>query len=106
MPSRVVQSSHTSVRGALNERSSVSLGRIAKLRVALVGALQAGDVELLHLEHRLQRGLGIARLRIAENLAEHRRHYLPRKAEPVLEPAAGPLLSPAGDELRPVVVDL
>ena len=31
MPFWVVQSSHTSVMGALNERSSVTFGRTAKL---------------------------------------------------------------------------
>src|SRR5690348_13401508 len=72
MPSRVVQSSHTSAMGALNVRSSESFGL-----TATIGALQLGDIELLHAEHGLRRGSVVAVLRVSQQITEARRHDLP-----------------------------
>src|SRR5437773_6807282 len=71
----------------------------------LLGPLQALDVELLHLHHRLHDALRYCGIGIAEELRQRGRNDLPRQAELVLEPAAHLLLS-AGGELLPLLVDL
>src|SRR5438876_1565899 len=73
---------------------------------APVSLFECGDVELLHLEHRLHGGFRVAGLGVAQHLAEHLRNDLPRNAESVLQPAAGSFLAAAFRELGPVPIDL
>src|SRR4051812_2499384 len=69
------------------------------------GTLETGDVDLLHLEHRLHRPIRLRSVLIAEQLAKGVRDDLPGQAELVGEPPALALLSAAGEELLPVVID-
>src|SRR5260370_4282087 len=100
IPSRVVHSSQTSSIDASNVRSMVSLGRTC------IRLLQFVDVELLHLEHGLQRRRRVARPGVGQQPAEHVGHDLPADAEAVLQPSALALFPAACDEPSPVAVDL
>src|SRR2546423_137949 len=71
----------------------------------VVGLLQALDVELLHLHHRLHDPGRLFRILVPQELAQHGGHDLPRHAELVLEPAALVLRSAAG-QLLPQLVHL
>src|SRR5262249_44708791 len=68
-------------------------------------ALQPGDVELLHPEHRLHHARRLRLVGIAQELAQDARHDLPRHAEAIDEPAALDLLSALG-ERAPIPIDL
>src|SRR5205807_5129607 len=81
-------------------RSSLSLGRTRER------LLQNRNVELLHLQHRLQRRRRVARFSVRQHLHERVRHDLPRDAESVFEPTALALFPAALDQLAPVAVDL
>ena len=54
----------------------------------VVGSLELGGVQLLHLEHRLHCPLRAGRRGILEQVGQETRHHLPGHAELVLEPAA------------------
>src|ERR1700732_909469 len=70
----------------------------------LVGALEPGDVDLLHLHHRPHDGLRFRGVVILKQTPQGSGDDLPRYAEFVLEPAAALLLA-AGGELLPQRVD-
>src|SRR2546422_8170032 len=78
---------------------------VSLLGCRLLGALQAFNVDPLHLHHRLHDALRYCGIWIAQELRQRGRNDLPRQAELVLEPAAHLLLS-AGGELLPLLVDL
>src|SRR5216684_421295 len=78
---------------------------VSLLGCRLLGPLEAFDVDLLHLHHRLHDALRDCGIGIAQELRQSGRNDLPRQAELVLEPAAHLLLS-AGGELLPQLVDL
>src|ERR1700734_2244288 len=65
---------------------------------ALRGALQLGDVELLHLHHCLHP------FGMLDELRQARGNNLPAQAKFIYKPAALDFFS-AGGELRPIVVD-
>src|ERR1700720_1175692 len=76
---------------------------VARSRM-LVGALEPGDVDLLHLHHRPHDGLRFRGVVIPKQTPQGSGDDLPRYAELVLEPAAALLLA-AGGELLPQRVD-
>src|SRR5712664_99007 len=78
---------------------------VSLLGCRLLGPLQAFDVDLLHLHHRLHDALRYCGIGIAQELRQRGRNDLPRQTELILEPAAHLLLSASG-ELLPQLVDL
>src|SRR5713226_5095792 len=78
---------------------------VSLLGCRLLGPLEAFDVDLLHLHHRLHDALRDCGIGIAQELRQSGRNDLPRQAELVLDPAAHLLLS-AGGELLPQLVEL
>jgi len=69
------------------------------------GALQSGDVELVHFQHSPHDPLRFGRVSIAQQLRQDRRHDLPSDTVAVGEPAAAVGLA-ARPELLPIMVDL
>jgi hypothetical protein len=77
------------------------LGWLSRVR----GGAERRNVELPHLQHRLQRARGPAGIRVAEQPSERLRNHLPGEPVAILQPSALPLLAALG-ECAPVVVDL
>src|SRR5881394_419656 len=75
----------------------------ARPLTAVVGLLQAVDVELLHLHHGLHDPVRLFRILVSQELAEHGGNDLPRDAELVLEPAAL-VFGSTGGQLLPQLV--
>src|SRR6185312_6695147 len=87
-------------------RAAVTRNRRGRL-LTFVGLTELGDVELLHLEHRLHRPPRLLGVAVHDEPGELDGRDLPRETEAVLEPAALlRLLVAARAELRQVAVDL
>src|SRR5215203_2888740 len=87
-------------------RDSPRAGTVPRLpALGRSGALELGDLDLAHLQHRRHHALRLLLVRIADQLAQDLGNDLPGDAVLVLEPTARALLAPFG-ELAPVRVDL
>ena len=64
------------------------LGALERDRLSVVGGLQARDIELDHLHHRLRHPSRLLRIWIGHVLAEHARNDLPGEPKLVVEPSA------------------
>ena len=71
-----------------------------------VGALQRGDVDLLHPHERLRHTAGPLRIGVAHQIDQRVGGGLPGQAEPVLEPAARGRLAAGREKSGPDGVDL
>src|SRR6185436_11516498 len=74
--------------------------------LALECLLQRGEIELLHLEHRLRGALGLLAVLAGDHLVQRARHDLPRHAVLVLHPAALLLAAAVAQERVVVAIDL
>src|SRR5207249_1108464 len=107
-PSRLRTKRAASLGRSLVTSRSVDLMDPAGVLTSLplvVGALECGDVDLAHLEHRLHNASGLLGILVPEHLAECGRDDLPREPVLVFQPAAA-ILRPASGELLPQLVDL
>src|SRR5690349_3428244 len=95
------------LRVALNAENSrkVSVSGSRRAYLPAPGGLDLGDVDLLHLHHRLERALGFGTAG-RHRLHQHARRDLPGDAPLVLAPAAGALLPAIADDGIPVAVGL
>src|SRR5436305_12135611 len=66
--------------------------------------LDGGDVDLLHLHHRIERALGDGGIGIGDRLGQSDRRNLPRQSPFVLAPAARTLLAAVADDGVPVPI--
>src|SRR5690606_40026847 len=89
--------------GPLSVGPAIMAGRVAS---AADGGLDRGDVDLLHLHHRLERASGRGPIAAGEGLQQHPRRDLPRHAPLVLAPAAHAFLAAVADDRVPVAVRL
>src|SRR5690242_21675620 len=71
---------------------------------ALDCPVERGDVDLAHLHHRVERGLGLCRIPVGHELGQTLGRDLPRETKAVLAPAAHALLTAVGDDCIPVAV--
>src|SRR6185503_95785 len=92
-------------RTGAERASELELGAAAD-GLALEGPFEPGDVDLDHLEHRLEGPRGSLAIGAVQHLRELARDDLPRDPELVLEPAADALHATVGEQRRPVAVDL
>src|SRR5215204_7476730 len=87
-------------------RSGSGVTRALSRSARVGGAPDLLDVDLRHPEHRGHRALRPCLVRVRQQPLHLAGHDLPRDAEPVLDPAAGPLLTAVDGEGVPVVVDV
>jgi hypothetical protein len=66
--------------------------------------LDGGDVDLLHLHHRIERALGGSRVGVGDRFRQGDRRDLPRQSPFVLAPAARALLAAIADDGVPVAI--
>jgi len=66
--------------------------------------LDRGDVDLLHLHHRIERALGSSRIGVRDRLRQRDRGNLPGQSPFVLAPAARALLAAVADDRVPVTI--
>src|SRR5688572_11932235 len=76
------------------------------MHFSFIGLLQFRDIDLAHLQHRVERALRLLEVLVGDHLEEDRRGYLPRQSVLVFKPAARAFLPATGEQLLPVVVDL
>jgi hypothetical protein len=82
--------------GVLSGRGSAPIG----------GSLHRGDIDLLHLEHRLHGAPGSARIGVLQQRDQLPGDDLPGQAEPVLEPAALARRAAVRGQRVPIIIDL
>src|SRR6476620_3712678 len=75
-------------------------------RLAVVRGFDLGDVDLLHLQHRIHRPLGGGPIAAGGALEQDARGDLPREAPFVLAPAAVAFLAAVIDDRVPIAVGL
>src|SRR5689334_5812710 len=88
----------------LGAKSSPSAAASEEATSTAARRLDGGDVDLLHLHHRIERALGGSRIGVGDRLRQGDRCNLPGQSPFVLAPAARALLAAVADDRVPVTI--